>query len=262
MFEDQLGNKIHFERAPRRIVSLVPSQTELLYHLGLEEQVVGVTKFCIHPESWFKNKTKIGGPKTLNFSKIAELKPDLIIGNKEENTQEQIEEARRIAPVWLSDIYTLEDSLEMIAKISEITEKEAEGKKISQQIKANFATLIPFANQPRVLYFIWRKPYMAVASNTFIDFVLTECLGAKNAIEHQKRYPELDMENLPEVDYVFLSTEPYPFKEKHFPEIKKIFPKAKILLVDGEYFTWYGSRLIGTPNYLKSVMSRMTKEEL
>lgn len=257
MFEDQFGNIIKLEKAPTRIISLVPSQTELLYHLGLGEKVVGITKFCIHPEEWFRTKEKIGGPKSLDLQKIAELAPDLIIGNKEENIKDQIEEAERIAPVWLSDIYNLEDSLEMIAKVSAICDKKKEGEAINAQIKQNFQALIPFKQQTRVLYMIWRKPFMAVAADTFIDFVLTDCLGIVNAIGAQERYPELDLDNLPEVDYVFLSTEPYPFQEKHIPEVQKLFPNAKILIVDGEYFTWYGSRLIGTPKYLESVMERM-----
>lgn len=257
MFEDQLGNKIELKMAPKRIISLVPSQTELLYSLGLEEEVVGITKFCVHPHSWLKKKTIIGGPKTLHLNKIAELKPDLIIGNKEENTKEQIEKAQAIAPVWLSDIYNLADSLEMIERVADITSKAEEGKRIVQQIKDNFSTLKPLKKQPLVLYLIWKKPYIAVASKTFINHILTVCLGAKNALENQERYPELNMENLPEVDYVFLSTEPYPFKEKHFPEIKALFPKAKVLLVDGEYFSWYGSRLIETAKYLEELKNSM-----
>ena len=257
--KDQLGNTIHLEKEPMSIVSLVPSQTELLYDLGLGDRVVGITKFCIHPNEWFRSKERIGGTKDANIEKIARLKPDLIIGNKEENTKEDIEALRKIAPVYMSDIYNLADSLEMIAQVSKICNVENRGAEIIELIQSNFRTIIPLANQPKVAYLIWKSPFMGVGSNTFIDAVLTHHMGMKNVLRDQVRYPELDMENLPELDYLFLSTEPYPFKEKHFEELQNFFPNAKINLVDGEYFTWYGSRLINAPEYLKVLMSEMGK---
>lgn len=251
--KDQLGNNIILEKEPMRIVSLVPSQTELLYDLGLGDRVVGITKFCIHPNEWFRSKERIGGTKDLNIKKVAQLKPDLIIGNKEENTKEDIEALRKIAPVYMSDIYNLKDSLEMIAQVAAICNVEKRGAEIIGQIQTNFNTIIPFTDQPKVVYLIWKDPFMGVGSNTFIDAVLTEHLGMKNVLGDQERYPELDLNNLPDLDYVFLSTEPYPFKEKDFAEVQKYFPKAKIMLVDGEYFSWYGSRLINAPEYLKGL---------
>lgn len=254
---DQYGNTIELSTVPQRIISLVPSQTELLYHLGLGDKVVGITKFCIHPEEWFKTKERIGGPKQLDIEKIKSLSPDLIIANKEENIKEQIEELMQDIPVWISDIYDLKDSLEMIEQVAEICNEAIKGKQMVEQIQVNFSQLKPFPNSPKALYLIWKKPYMAVAKATFIDHVMTAHLGVVNAVGDLERYPELDLNNLPETDYVFLSTEPYPFSEKHIPEIQELFPKAKILVVDGEYFTWYGSRLIGTPAYLEEVQNRM-----
>ncbi|WP_107038762.1 ABC transporter substrate-binding protein [Brumimicrobium mesophilum] len=254
---DQLGNNIILEKEPVRIVSLVPSQTELLFDLGLGDRVLGITKFCIHPNEWFRSKERIGGTKDVNIDKVAQLKPDLIIGNKEENTKEDIEALRKIAPVYMSDIYDLKDSLEMISQVAEICKLKEKGVEIINQIKTNFKTIIPFKNQPKVAYFIWKDPFMGVGSNTFIDAVLSDHLGMNNVLGNQERYPELDLNNLPELDFVFLSTEPYPFKEKHFAEIQKYFPNAKIMLVDGEYFTWYGSRLINAPKYLKGLMEGM-----
>lgn len=258
MLKDQLGNTINLEKEPMRIVSLVPSQTELLYDLGLGDRVVGITKFCIHPNEWFRSKERIGGTKDVDIEKVTQLKPDLIIGNKEENTKEDIEALRKIAPVYMSDIFNLADSLEMISQVAEICNVERRGSEIIDQIQTNFKTIAPFKNLPKVAYLIWKDPYMGVGSNTFIDTVLTEHMGMKNVLGNQERYPELDMENLPELDYVFLSTEPYPFKEKHFAEIQQYFPEAKIMLVDGEYFTWYGSRLINAPKYLSGLMKEMS----
>lgn len=260
MFIDQLGNRINLDRNPKRIVSLVPSQTELLYHLGLEEEVVGITKFCIHPKQWFQSKERVGGPKKIKIDKVRSLSPDLIIGNKEENTKEDIEALRAIAPVWLSDVFNLEDALEMISQVSLICGKEEQGKLINSQIKTNFKHLTPLKNNLKVLYMIWKKPYMAVASNTFIHHILTQQLGFENVLGNQERYPEIDINNLPEVDCVFLSTEPYPFNEKHIPEFRAYFPNAQILVVDGEFFTWYGSRLIDAPEYFNGLRELLVKE--
>ena len=115
-----MNRTIRLGATPRRIVSLVPSQTELLYDLGLEERVVGITKFCIHPKEWYRSKVRIGGTKNVNFDKVKTLRPDLIIGNKEENFKEDIEALEEIAPVWMSDIFTLDDSLEMINQLGSV----------------------------------------------------------------------------------------------------------------------------------------------
>lgn len=257
MLTDQLGNTMHLEKEPVRIVSLVPSQTELLYDLGLGDRVVGITKFCIHPKEWFYSKERIGGTKNVNLEKVKQLSPDLIIGNKEENTKGDIEALRKIAPVWMTDIYDLADSLEMITQVSEICNVKQRGLEITNQIQSNFNELVPFKKAPKVAYLIWKDPFMGVGSKTFIDHVLDKHLGMVNVLGNQERYPEIDLNNLPALEYVFLSTEPYPFEEKHFEEVQEYFPNAKIMLVDGEYFTWYGSRLINAPKYFKELMKEM-----
>src|SRR5690554_6144585 len=149
MLKDQLGNTIHLEKEPMRIISLVPSQTELLYHLGLGDRVIGITKFCIHPDEWFRTKERIGGTKDVNIEKVAQLSPDLIIGNKEENTKQDIEALRKIAPVWVTDIYDLSDSVEMITQISEICNVKQRGLEIANQIQINFNALVPFKKAPK-----------------------------------------------------------------------------------------------------------------
>jgi len=261
MYKDQIGNKIILEKEPVRIVSLVPSQTELLYDLGLGDRVVGITKFCIHPIEWFKTKYRIGGTKDVNIEKVVQLQPDLIIGNKEENTKEDIEALQKIAPVWVTDIYDLTDSLEMITQVSEICNVSDRGFEMINKIQTNFNTLVPFESAPKVAYFIWKDPYMGVGVNTFVNHVLVDHLGMENVLGNQERYPVVDMSKLSDLDYVFLSTEPYPFKEKHFAEFQNYFPNAKIMLVDGEFFTWYGSRLVNAPNYFKELMKEMKSVE-
>lgn len=236
------------KHTPKRIISLVPSQTELLFELGLSEEVIGITKFCIHPSEWFQTKTRIGGTKTVNIELVKSLQPDLIIANKEENTKEDIEQLRLIAPLWMSDIFTLEDALTMIQTVGVLTGKEANAQALVNQISTNFSQL-PKLTQPlkKCAYFIWRDPYMIAGKNTFIDDMLKYC-GVENCTS-EERYPEWDVTNevIPEI--LLLSSEPYPFKQKHIDELSNIYPTSKVLLVDGELFSWYGSRLLHSPGY-------------
>jgi ABC-type Fe3+-hydroxamate transport system substrate-binding protein len=241
--------------SPKRIISLVPSQTELLHDLGLEEEVVGITKFCIHPESWFRSKMRVGGTKQLNLETIRSLKPDLVIANKEENVKEQVEELANEFPVWVSDINNLDEAIGMINTIGVLTHKQAEAEKISTEIKTNFDNLS--INNPckwKACYLIWKDPYMTIGDDTFIHDMLLRA-GFENSFASQKRYPEIDLDDLKNTDceLVLLSSEPYPFKEKHIEEIKKLLPHINVILVDGEMFSWYGSRLLQAPAYFNTL---------
>ncbi len=252
-FIDQMNNTIRLSEVPRRIVSLVPSQTELLYTLGLEDRVVGITKFCIHPDKWFQTKKRIGGTKDINIEKVKALKPDLIIGNKEENEKSNIEELASIAPIWMSDIFSLTDSLNMILKIGELVGKYDDSKELVSKIKLRFHDLevknqnVLKAEKPSILYLIWRKPYLAAGKNTFIDDMLLKC-GFQN-FTLENRYPEVNFDLTRSPDIIYLSSEPYPFKEIHIKELQALYPKSIIKLVDGEMFSWYGSRLLEAPDY-------------
>ena len=140
---DQLGRLVTITGTPKRIISLVPSQTELLYDLGLNDEVVGITKFCVRPDSWFESKVKIGGTKSLYTATIKMMVPDLILANKEENTKEQIDDLVKDYPVWISDINTLDDACSMIRDIGEITAHTNEATTIVNKINENFLRLIP-----------------------------------------------------------------------------------------------------------------------
>jgi ABC-type Fe3+-hydroxamate transport system substrate-binding protein len=211
---DQLGRRVVIPFPPRCIVSLVPSQTELLFDLGLGERVVGVTKFCIHPAEARKQATIIGGTKNFDFAKIEALKPDLIIGNKEENYREGIEQLATSYPVWLSDISNLPEALDMIRWVGFITGKKDAAEDIAADIANSFAALEPSEPSISVAYFIWRKPYMAAASGTFIDDMLRQA-GFRNVFAPLSRYPEITPAQLAAAapQRIFLSTEPYPFAE-------------------------------------------------
>lgn len=252
LVEDQLGQKVEIPTNPQRIISLVPSQTELLFDLGLEDRVVGITKFCIHPEEWFKTKARIGGTKQVNFEKIKVLNPDLIIANKEENTKEDIERLAQDYPVWVSDVNNLDSAVEMIVQIGKITQTDTSH--LIEEITSGFTSLEPLMSPQRVLYLIWKKPYMAAGSGTFIDDMLMQ-LGLENAVNNQ-RYPELTETEIVGLnpDHVFLSSEPFPFGHTHIQDLEDILPNATIKLVDGEMFSWYGSRLKLAPSYFANLL--------
>jgi ABC-type Fe3+-hydroxamate transport system substrate-binding protein len=261
IFTDQLNRKIELPFPPKRIISLVPSQTELLYDLGLRDEVIGITKFCIHPDEWFHKKTRIGGTKKIDFEKIKLLNPDLIIGNKEENEKGQVESLMEDFTVWMSDIYTLKDALKMIVTIGELIGKNNEAVNIKLKIESHFNTLnfklLTLNSKLKVAYFIWQKPYMAAGNNTFINDMLNRC-GLINvfASPHLNRYPEVSEEQIAEAkpEIIFLSSEPFPFKEKHIQKFQSLCPESKIVIVDGELFSWYGSRLLQAPSYFEKLI--------
>lgn len=252
IFKDQLNRLVSIPNPPKRIISLVPSQTELLEDLGLEDRIVGVTKFCVRPKGLIKRKTIIGGTKNYRMEVIESLKPDLIIGNKEENEKVGIEELIRKYPVWMSDIVTIEDSLGMILSLGEVLEVRSEAEKIVRQLKRDFANPLP--RKGTAVYLIWDEPIMVAGTNTFINQMLSFA-GFENVIE-KERYPELRIDTLIEQspDYLLLSSEPFPFKQKHIDSFKAILPKTKIMLADGEYFSWYGSRLLGAKSYFETLI--------
>ncbi|MCJ8165859.1 helical backbone metal receptor [Pontibacter sp. E15-1] len=255
-----MHHRITLPALPQRIVSLVPSQTELLFDLGLADRVVGITKFCIHPEATVKEKAIIGGTKNFHFDQINALQPDLIIGNKEENYKEGIEALQQKHPVWMSDIYTLEDALQMIQQIGQLTGTAAKATELALNISAGFGGLKPMQPPVSTAYFIWRKPYMAVGNQNIIDYMLQRC-GFRNAFSGLNRYPEIIPELLHEANprLILLSSEPYPFQEKHIEEFRAHCPDAVIQVVDGEMFSWYGSRLLHAPGYLQQVIGEVER---
>jgi ABC-type Fe3+-hydroxamate transport system substrate-binding protein len=258
---DQMNRRVAVPFPPQRIVSLVPSQTELLFDLGLGARVVGVTKFCVHPAEARQRASVVGGTKNFHFEKIAALQPDLIIGNKEENYREGIEQLAAQYPVWMSDIVTLDDSLDMMWRVGLITGTKTRAEQLAAAIGASLSGLPPAAALLPAAYFIWRQPYMVAAAGTFIDEMLPRA-GFRNVFADQARYPEISPEQLtaaaPRV--ILLSSEPYPFQEKHVAEFQALCPQARVLVVDGELFSWYGSRLQHSAAYFRE-LRRLTNPQ-
>ena len=254
-----MGRSVQVPDRPQRIISLVPSQTELLFDLGLGDRVVGITKFCIHPEEWFRTKPRVGGTKKVDLEKVRALKPDLIIGNKEENERKDIQALEQEFPVWMSDVRDLESALDMISALGEITGTREKGNEIRSGIAHAFNALMPLAEPLSVAYFIWREPFMVVGHGTFVNDMMERC-GLTNVFSGRKgRYPEITAREMAEAgpDVILLSSEPYPFRSTHRAELGEVCPHSSIHLVDGEFFSWYGSRLLGSPAYFDGLLGQL-----
>ncbi|MCD6154057.1 MAG: ABC transporter substrate-binding protein [Syntrophobacterales bacterium] len=257
LFTDQLGKTHHFSQTPRRIISLVPSQTELLFDLGLDEEIIGITDFCIHPKEKCDHKPRIGGPKSVNFQLIDQLQPDVIIANKEENAKGEIKKLEEKYPVWISDIYTLEDALDMIRGIGELVGRPSEANDIISRIALDIGQVEDL--QIRTAYFIWQEPYMVAGEDTFINEMLKKC-GLTNVFSSLPRYPAVTEKQIKDArpQIILLCSEPYLFEKKHVREFEERFPFARAFLVDGEIFSWYGSRLRYAGNYFKYLRGRIS----
>lgn len=256
MQKDFLNRLINLNATPKKIISLVPSQTELLVALGLENEIVGITKFCVHPKHLKSSKTIVGGTKQVHLDKIKALKPDIIFCNKEENTKSMVKALQDIAPVHVSDIKTLNDNIRLINDYGKILKVESKAKVLAEKLQTRqnqFQQSIAGKPIKKVAYLIWRDPWMAVGSDTFIDYILG-LNHFENVFADKKRYPEIDISNLPELDLLLLSSEPYPFQTKHLDEIP--IDNSKIRLVNGEYFSWYGSRMYMAFDYFISDLHR------
>jgi ABC-type Fe3+-hydroxamate transport system substrate-binding protein len=237
----------------QRIVSLVPSQTELLHALGLDQQVVGITKFCVRPRAWFDTKPRVGGTKTIDFQKVTDLKPDLVLANREENVREQVEALAPHCRVWTSEVATLADALDMIRTVGQLTDTDAPAAELAARIGADFEQ--PMPHRGTAAYLIWRKPYMVAGGDTFIHDMLRYA-GFDNVFSEKMRYPAVLPDELAAAkpDFLLLSSEPFPFKEKHVAELQALCPSAHIRLVDGELFSWYGSRLLHARAYFEGMV--------
>ena len=258
MITDNIGD-ITF--IPKRIVSVVPSQTELLFDLGLENEILGITKFCIHPKEICKTKAIVGGTKNLNLEKIISLQPDLIIANKEENVKEQIELLSEKIPVWLTDVNNYDEALQMIADLGKITQTSEKANSISQSIQEQLSAPI-FNDKKKAIYLIWKSPFMTIGGDTFIDSMMHKA-GFENTFHHITRYPEIELETISNSDceFVLLSSEPYPFAQKHVDEMQAVLPNKKIIIVDGEMFSWYGSRMLKSAAYFKELSTSLLNSD-
>ena len=258
-FTDQLGQPILLNRHPEKVISLVPSITYLLFAFGIDKEVTGITRFCKLPAHWKKQKTIIGGTKDIKFDRIADLKPDIILANKEENTKEMVIELQKIAPVYVSDIQDLEDNYRLITDLGKILKREKAAQELIQEIQTAYTAYhqlkIP---SKKTAYFIWKDPWMTVGGDTFINHML-QSAGFDNIFSDRLRYPEVDLQQLQSLDpeVILLSSEPFPFKEKEQNLLQSMFPKACVLLVKGEPFTWFGAYTLQAFSYFQSLQKQI-----
>ncbi len=257
-FLDQMGNTIRLPEYPRRIISLFPSLTELLFDLGLDDEIIGVTSYCVLPQKKLANRFKVGGIKKFLFQVIDELQPDLIIGNKEENYPEGIHQLQEKYPVWMSDITTIEDMLQMIRSVGKLVNRSEKAEQLIDEIEMGLKDL-NFYPLLKVAYLIWKNPYLAVGGNTFINELLHLC-GFINIFEKKSRYPRINAVELDEAEVILLSSEPYPFTSEDVETFRNRYSTQYVYRVDGAMFSWYGSRIKYTPAYCKSLRETLRKE--
>ena len=269
MIIDDIGQQLSTDIFYNRIISLVPSTTETLFSLGLGDRVVGCTRFCVHPQPDIRNITKIGGTKDINMDRIQDLQPDLILANAEENTKEMFDVLRKNNfPLYVPFPQTVSDALQDLLRIGNLLGVSKLSTKIHSRIihaKKSLPTYPDFT----FAYLIWRKPWMAITDTCFISDMIAQ-FGGRNIFEYSKihtRYPEISLEDLKKADVVFLSSEPYPFQDKHVEELHQstLFPRQKFQLIDGELSSWHGSRMLQTflqpqhfinPNTISSLTSK------
>lgn len=256
--EDARGALVRLEAPPRRIVSLVPSQTELLAHLGLDDETAGLTRFCVRPEGWKARKEIVGGTKNVRIEKVEALAPDLVLANREENTRDAVEEIAAFAPVFVTDVKTVEDAAAMIRTVGRLTGRAEKAGTLAGRLEANFRTLAETLFGEKLLpaaYLIWREPYMTVGGDTIIHDVMTRA-GFRNVFAARTRYPEVMPEELAAsgARVLLLPDEPFPFDEEYAEELREVLPRAlPTRLVDGQFFSWYGPHLAEAPAYLRAL---------
>ena len=252
---DQTGRLVQIPSQPRRIISLVPSLTELLFELGLDQEIVGVTRYCISPPEKVASRVKVGGIHQLDFKAIDTLHPDLIIANKEENNRQEILYLREKYPVYVSDVYTLQDALKMIDDVGKITDRSKNAQQLIGEIENSFAKIDP-KKSIRVAYLIWKDPYRVAGGHTFISDIL-QLSGLCNIFEKSERYPQVSTEAIAQAQVILLSSEPYPFNESDVEEFRNLYPASQVFLVDGTMFAWYGSRLRHTASYIEQLLHQI-----
>lgn len=236
-----------------RIVSLVPSVTELVCDLGLEGELVGRTGFCIHPWESVRGIPKVGGTKDVKLDLIRELRPTHVIVNIDENRREDAEALAEFVPhVVVTHPLGPLDNLQLYRQLGRAFERERQAEALCAEFERSLAGLqAEHFNPQNVLYLIWRDPWMTISPDTYISRALELLSWRTLPTTTTERYPTVDPASLAgQVDRVLLSSEPYHFKERHREEIREVLPGTHVSLIDGEMTSWYGSRAIAGLRYL------------
>jgi len=254
---DAVGTVHEPAEAGARIVCLVPSITELICDLGLADQLVGRTGFCIHPWDTVRRIPKLGGTKEVKVDRIRALAPTHAILNIDENRREVAEELAEFVPhIVVTHPLRPRDNLDLYRLLGAIFDRGAEAERLCLELEQGLAELCELERtlpQREVLYLIWRDPWMAVAPDTYIARTLALVKWRAHPVAPADRYPEIELARYAgKVDHVLLSSEPYHFKERHLPEVAAAVGGAEVSLIDGEMTSWYGSRAIQGLRYLSA----------
>lgn len=235
-----------------RIVSLVPSITELLCDLGLAAELVGRTGFCVHPWETVRRIPKVGGTKDVKLERVRELRPTHVVVNVDENLREDAEAIAEFAEVLVTHPTEPRDNLDLYRQMGAAFGREDGAERLCAEFEAAYERATAVERPPRdVLYLIWREPWMTVAPETYIAQTLALFNWRTQPADAADRYPEIDLAAFAgRVDRVLLSSEPYHFKEEHLEETGGLVPGAEVSLIDGEMTSWYGSRAIQGLDYL------------
>jgi len=241
--------------APARIVCLVPSITELLCDLGLAEQLVGRTGFCVHPWEIVRHVPKVGGTKDVKLDRIRALAPTHAIVNVDENRREDADALREFVPhVIVTHPCAPRDNLDLYRQMGATFDREAQAETLRARFEDAYceATDAAAGRPPRdVLYLIWRDPWMSISRETYISRTLGLFGWRTLPATPDVRYPELNLSDYAgRAEHVLLSSEPYHFKDRHLGEVAQLVPGAEVSLIDGEMTSWYGSRAISGLSYL------------
>jgi len=255
---DSLGTT-HLPAPGARIVSLVPSITELLCDLGLAPQLVGRTGFCIHPAATVAAIPKVGGTKDVNVEKIRKLAPSHVVVNIDENNKPTADALAEFVPnVIVTHPLAPRDNLDLARLLGGIFCAEAKAEEFCARFEHAYALLreAPKGPPATVLYCIWKDPWMSISDDTYIARMLAE-IGWSIPALGTARYPAFDWDAalVESIDVVLLSTEPYRFTEVHADALEKQIGKP-VLLVDGEMMSWYGSRSVAGLDYLRMLAAQ------
>jgi ABC-type Fe3+-hydroxamate transport system substrate-binding protein len=242
----------------RRIVSLVPSITELVCALGLAESLVGRTGFCIHPKEALKAIPKVGGTKSVSLAKVRALRPTHVIVNVDENTKETADALAEFVPnVIVTHPLAPLDNLTLYRQIGDAFGAREAADGLCARFKAEYGRVLGLSFERRqVLYLVWKEPWMTVSRDTYISRMLALFGMQTRPATASTRYPKLKDLNVAGVEMILLSTEPYRFRGAHVEEVERQTGR-RTHLIDGEMTSWYGPRAIAGLRYLSDFASAL-----
>jgi len=253
---DQMHHSVLLTKPPLRIVSLVPSLTELLADgFQLFSAIVGVTDYCVHPSGIREKVATIGGPKKIGVEQIKALNPDIVIASKEENVRAQIEELRKEVPVFVTDVVDVPSALEAISSLGKLVCAPQAASLLVDNIQKVFVSYKPFREDLSVAYLIWQDPLMTVSRGTFIHEMLSLAGFCNVFANSTQRYPQVELRDIAaqQPNLVLLASEPYSFTTEDKKSMQEQLPHSKVVRVDGEMFSWYGNRVAKAPAYFKQL---------